>query len=115
MTVDVRLQVLRRAVTELIAFESDLEARLEGEREVVRAYPEALSFVERFRPTVRGQRGRLERYLKGIGGAEAGAAIKGGLPFTPATGVARALRGVCVAKETHPQTPSPHIGQMQVH
>ena len=37
MTVDVRLQVLRRAVTELIAFERDLEARLEGEREVVRA------------------------------------------------------------------------------
>lgn len=39
MTVDVRLETLRTAVTELIAFESDLEARLERERDVVRAYP----------------------------------------------------------------------------
>jgi len=56
MTVDVRLQVLRGAVTELIAFERDLEARLELEREVVRAYPEVLAAVERFWPTVRTQR-----------------------------------------------------------
>jgi membrane-associated protease RseP (regulator of RpoE activity) len=97
MTVDVRLRVLRRAVTELIAFERDLEARLEGEREVVRLYPEALAAIARLRPTVRAQRERLARYLDSIGGAEAGAATKGGLPFTPATGVARALRGVCVA------------------
>jgi len=97
MTVDVRLQVLRRAATELIAFESDLEARLEGEREVVRAYPEALAAVERFGPTVYAQRGRLESYLEGIGGAAAGAAVEGGLPFNPAARVSGALRGLCVA------------------
>ncbi|MBU2600831.1 MAG: PDZ domain-containing protein [Actinobacteria bacterium] len=97
MTVDVRLQALRTAVTELIAFESDLEARLEGEREVVRAYPEGLATLERFRPTVHAQRERLASYLEGIGGAEAGAATQGGLPFIPAAGVSAALRGVCVA------------------
>ncbi len=97
MTVDLRLQTLRSAVTELITFEGDLEARLEGEREVVRAYPEALAALERFRPTVHAQRDRLVGYLEGIGGAEAGAAIQGGLPFHPATGVSQALRGVCVA------------------
>jgi len=97
MTVDVRLQVLRGAVTELIAFERDLEARLELEREVVRAYPEVLAAVERFWPTVRTQRGRLESYLEGIGGAAAGAAGEGGLPLSPAAGVSGALRGLCVA------------------
>ncbi|MHB0981187.1 MAG: PDZ domain-containing protein [Thermoleophilia bacterium] len=97
MTIDLRLQALRAAVTELIAFESDLEARLEGERDVVRAYPEALAAIERFRPTVHAQRDQLVGYLEGIGGAEAGAAIKGGLPFNPAAGVSEALRGVCVA------------------
>ena len=97
MTVDLRLQALRDAVTELIAFERDLETRLEGEREVVRAYPDALAAIERFRPTVHAQRSRLVKYLEGIGGAEAGAAIEGGLPFSPAAGVSRALRGVCVA------------------
>src|SRR5665811_1802242 len=97
MTVDARLQTLRTAVTELIAFESDLEARLEGEREVVRAYPEALAAIERFGPTVRAQRGRLESYLESIGGAAAGAATDGGLPFYPAAGVSGALRGLCVA------------------
>jgi hypothetical protein len=97
MTVDLRLQALRRAVTELIAFENDLEARLGREREVVRAYPEALAAIERFRPTVHAQRSRLESYLEGIGGVEAGAATEGGLPFSPAAGVSGALRGLCVA------------------
>ena len=97
MTVDLRLQALRGAVTQLVAFERDLEARLEREREVVRAYPEALAAIERFRPTVHAQRDRLESYLEGIGGAEAGAAVEGGLPFTPAAGVSGALRGLCVA------------------
>jgi len=59
MTVDMRLRALRTAVTELIAFEGDLEARLEGERDVVRAYPEALAAIERFRPMVHAQRERL--------------------------------------------------------
>ncbi len=71
MTVDLRLRALRGVVTELIAFESDLEARLERDRPV--------------------------SYLEGIGGAEAGAAIESGLTFTPATGVSGALRGICVA------------------
>ncbi len=97
MTVDVRLHALRRAVTELIAFERDLEARLEREREVVRAYPEALAAIERFRPTAHAQRGRLESYLEGIGGADAGVATEGSLPYYPAAGVSGALRGVCVA------------------
>jgi hypothetical protein len=97
MTVDVRLQALRGAVAELIAFEGDLETRLDGERGVVRAYPEALAAIERFRPAVHAQRERLVNYLEGIGGAEAGAATQGGLPFSPAAGVSGALRGVCVA------------------
>ena len=97
MTVDMRQQALHSAVTELVAFERDLETRLEGAREVVRAYPEALAAIERFRPAVHAQRDRLMTYLEGIGGAEAGAATQGGLPFNPATGVSAALRGVCVA------------------
>lgn len=89
MAVDARLQVLRTAVTELIAFESDLAARLEGEQEVLRPYPEALAVIEGFRPTVHAQRDRLVSYLEGIGGAEAEAATQGGLPFCPATGFRR--------------------------
>ncbi len=61
MIVDMRLRALRTAVTELVAVEGDLEARLEGEREVVRAYPEALAAIEHFRPTVHAQRDRLVR------------------------------------------------------
>ena len=97
MTIDVRLRALCGAVAELIAFEGNLEARLEGEREVVRAYPEALAALEHFRPTVHAQRERLVSYLEGIGGAEVGAATPGGLPFHPAAGISAALRGVCVA------------------
>ena len=64
---------------------------------MVRAYPEVLAAVERVWPTVRTQRGRLESYLEGIGGAAAGAAGEGGLPLSPAAGVSGALRGLCVA------------------
>jgi hypothetical protein len=97
MTADLRLSALRGAVAELIVFESDLEARLERERPVVRAYPEALAAVKPFGPTVHAQRGRLGDYLESIGGAEAGAATEGGVPFVSATGVAAALRGLCGA------------------
>jgi len=97
MTVDMRLQALRGAVTELIAFESDLEARLEREKEVVRAYPEALAAVECFVPLVHAQRDRLAGYLESIRGAEARETIVAAPPQQPATGISKALRGICVA------------------
>lgn len=99
MTVDLRLRALRGTVTELTAFEGDLEARLERERPVVRAYPEALAAVERFLPTVHAQRERLVGYLVSTGGAEAGAAMEGGVPLElePAAGVSAVLCSVCLA------------------
>lgn len=94
MTVDSRQQALRCATTELLAFETDLAARLEQERQVVHAHPEGLATVERFEPMVQAQRDRLAAYLKGIGAEESSA---GGFAFSSATGVSEALRRVSVA------------------
>ena len=94
MTVDSRLQALRRATTELIAFETDLAARLEQCRQVARAHPEALGAIERSAPMVQAQCDRLAAYLKGIGDGEPrGVASHSVLP----SGVSEALRGAGVA------------------
>jgi len=97
MTGHLRMSTLRAAVLDLIAFESDLEARLEREREVVRAYPEGLAALERFRPTVHAQRSLLVNYLRGIDASETGPDPEGSAPLKPPVGVSGALRGVCVA------------------
>jgi len=98
MTINLRLEALRRAVTELIAFESDLKARLERERQVVRVHPEALAAIEGFGPMVEAQRDWLATYLKGIGSPEpGGGTTTSGFAFSPTAGVSGALRGVYVA------------------
>lgn len=94
MTVDTRAQALRRATTELIAFETDLAARLGQDRQVVHVHPEALGAIERFAPMVQAQRDRLAAYLKGIGADEPSGVVS---RSTPPSGVSGALRNVGVA------------------
>ena len=94
MTNDSRWQALVRATTEMVAFETELAAKLEEEEQVLQPYPEALSTIEGFRQMVGAQRDRMAAYLESIG-------VKGRVPsgftFPSGAGAAGALRRVSVA------------------
>jgi len=72
MAVDLRRQALRRAITELIAFETELEVRLEREQQAARGYSDAMATIERFVPMVQTQRDRLTTYIKSLGSEPGG-------------------------------------------
>ena len=55
------------AVMELLALESDLEAAVGPQAQVMHAYPEAASAVERFHAMIKQQRDALRSYLEGRG------------------------------------------------
>jgi len=93
MTDDSRWQALVRATTEMVAFETELAAKLEEEEQVLQPYPEALSTIEGFRQMVGAQRDRMASYLDSTG-------VKGrapsGFTFPSGAGAAGALRRVSV-------------------
>ncbi len=64
---DQRRQETLRRVMELLALESDLEAAVGPQAQVMHAYPEAASAVERFHAMIKQQRDALRSYLEGRG------------------------------------------------
>jgi PDZ domain len=70
MTVDLRLQVIRRTVAELVAFEGEVAGRLERAQQLSSGHPDALAAIQRLRPMVQMHRDQLATYLKESGGAE---------------------------------------------
>jgi len=70
MTVDLRLQVIRRSVAELVAFEGELAGRLERAQHLASGHPDALAAIQRLRPMVQTHRDQLATYLKDSSGVE---------------------------------------------
>ena len=70
MTVDLRLQVIRRTVAELAASEGDVAGRLERAQQLSSGHPDTLAAIQRLRPMVQAHRDQLATYLKDSGGAE---------------------------------------------
>ena len=101
MAVDLRRQALRRAVTEVIAFETELEVRLEREQQAARGYPDAMVTIERFVPMVQSQRDRLAAYIKSLGSEPGGGTPTASFAFSSPSTVSSAL---CVKSPLHSTT-----------
>jgi hypothetical protein len=98
MTGDPRLQVIRRAVGELIIFEGELAGKLERAQRLSFEHPEALAAVQRLRPMVRTHRDRLTAYLKESGGTELnGQATELQSELRQSAALPEVLRDLCVA------------------
>lgn len=97
MAVDLRRQALRHAVTELIVFETELEATLKRAEQAVRGYSDAVVTIERFVPMVQAQRDRLATYMKSLGPESGGGRSIAGFAFSSAPTVSAELRQINVA------------------
>jgi len=97
MAVDLRRQALHRSVGELIAFESELQARLEREQQAARGYSDAMASIEHFAPMVRTQRDQLVAYVERLGSDPDGDTTSSSFVFNSAATVSSALRQISVA------------------
>lgn len=70
MTNELRLQVIRRTVTDLVGFEHELAERLERAQQLSSGYPDALAAISSFRLMVQSNRDALATYLKDSLGAK---------------------------------------------
>lgn len=96
MAVDSRRQALHRAATELIVFETELEATLKQEQQAVRGHSDSAATIDRVVPMVQTQRDRLATYVKTLGSKSNGGTSTGGFAFHSAptvSGVLRQLNG----------------------
>src|SRR5262245_25595198 len=70
MTADLRFQLIRCTVAELVANEGEVAGRLERARQLSAGHPDILAAIERLRPMVQTHRDQLATYLKDFGEAE---------------------------------------------
>jgi hypothetical protein len=94
VAVDARRDALRGAVSELIAFETELAARLESENVAACGYPEASAVVVGFLPMVHAQRDRLMAYSASVGFELADSTVDPGFAFGPVRTMSSALRQI---------------------
>jgi hypothetical protein len=97
MTADLKLQVIRRTVLELVGFEDETAGRLEQALQLSSELPDALAALQRLRPMVQTHRNQLAAYLKDSDGAEPGR--KTAIPRSAsgeATSLSEALRELCL-------------------
>jgi hypothetical protein len=85
MTINPRLQIIRRTVAELTASEGDVARRLERAEQLSSGHPDTLAAMQRLRPMVQTHRDQLATYLKDSGGAE------------PSRELSEVLRDLCLA------------------
>ena len=98
MTVDLRLQVIRRTVAELAAFEGEVAGRLERAQQLSSGHPDALAAIQRLQPMVQTHRDQLAIYLKDTGGAEpSGETTSPQSASREATALSEVLRDLCLA------------------
>ncbi len=98
MTTNLRLQLIRRSVAELVAFEDEVAGRLEQAQQLSSGYPDALATIQRLRPMVQMHRDQLAIYLKDTCGAEpSGETTSLQSTSREATAFAEVLRDLCLA------------------
>ena len=97
MAVDLRRDALHRAVTELIAFETELETALRRDQHAVLGHADAAAALERVLPIVGAQRDRLAAYVKTLDSVSGGGTSTARFVFNSAATVSAALRQISVA------------------
>ncbi len=98
MTADLRSQVIRRTVAELVAFEGEVAGRLERAQQLSSGHPDALAAIQRLRPMVQRHRDQLTTYLKECGGAEPSGEMTSPLSASrESNALSEALRDLCLA------------------
>ena len=97
MAVDLRRDGLHRAVTELIAFETELETTLRREQLAVLGHSDAVATIESFLPIVQSQKDRLATYLKTLGPESGGRMPSAQFVFNSTVTISAALRQINVA------------------
>lgn len=98
MTTDLRLQLIRRSVAELVAFEDEVAGRLERAQQLSSGYPDALAAIQRLRPMVQTHRDQLAAYLKDSGGVEpSGETASRQSTPREAAALSEVLRDLCLA------------------
>jgi hypothetical protein len=98
MTSDLRFQLIRRAVAELVANESEVARRLERAQQLSAGQPATLTAIERLRPMVQTHRDQLANYLKESGGAEPSGATTSPLSASrKSNALSETLRDICLA------------------
>jgi hypothetical protein len=98
MTADLKLQVIRRTVLELVGFEGEIAGRLEQAQQLSSGHPDALAAIQRLRPMVQTHRDQLAAYLKDCGGAEpSGETASPRSTSREATALSEVLRDLCLA------------------
>ncbi|RWA87142.1 PDZ domain-containing protein [Mesorhizobium sp.] len=98
MTADLRFQVIRRGVAELVANEGEVAGRLERAQQLSAGHPDTLAAIERLRPMVQRHRDQLATYLKETGGAEPSGEMTSPLSTArEATALSEVLRDLCLA------------------
>jgi hypothetical protein len=98
MTADLRFQIIRRTVAELVANESEVARRLERAQQLSGGHPDTLAAIERLRPMVQAHRDQLATYLKESGGAEPSGEMTSPLSASrESSALSEALRDLCLA------------------
>ena len=97
MTLDLRLQVIRRTVAELAASEGDVAGRLERAQQLSSGHPDTLAAIQRLRPMVQTHRDQLATYLKDSGGAEPSRETTSQSTSRQSNALAEALRDLSLA------------------
>ena len=98
MTADLRFQIIRRTVAELVAIEDEVAGRLERAWQFSAGHPDTLAAIELLRPMVQTHRDQLAAYLKESGGAEPSGEMTSPLSASrESNALSEALRGLCLA------------------
>lgn len=98
MTADLRFQLIRRTVTELVANEGEVAGRLERAEQLSAGHPDILAVIERLRPMVQLHCDELAAYLKESGPAEPSGEITSPLSvLRQSNALAEALRDLSLA------------------
>lgn len=98
MTADLRFQLIRRTVAELVANEGDVVGRLERAQQLSAGHPDTLAAIERLRPMVQTHRDQLATYLKESGGAEPSGEMTTPLSASrESNALSEVLRDLCLA------------------
>jgi hypothetical protein len=98
MTADLRFQLIRRTVAELVANEGEVAGRLERMQQLSAGHSDTLAAIERLRPMVQTHRDQLVTYLKECGGAEPSGGLTSPLSASREyNALSEALRDLCLA------------------
>lgn len=98
MTADLRFQVIRHTVADVLASEDEVAGRLERAQQLSSGHPDTLAAIQRLRPMVQTHRDQLATYLKDSGGGEPSRETTSPQStLREATALSEVLRDLCLA------------------